>query len=158
MVWIPYNRVFLVPLSCNIVFIHSLINMLLLLLSRFSHVRINMLSSPKCLSVRSLVCVSHFSCVWLIAILWTTDHQAPLSMDSPGKNTGEGCHALLQEIFPTQGLNSHLLRLQHWQEGSLPLRIRKTKDFIFIYSFSSILPFFMQTWVSDLSTFSLSMS
>ena len=30
--------------------------------------------------------------------------------DSPGKNTGEGCHFLLQEIFPTQGLNpfSHI--------------------------------------------------
>ena len=25
--------------------------------------------------------------------------------DSPGKNTGIGCHALLQGIFPTQGLN-----------------------------------------------------
>jgi len=25
--------------------------------------------------------------------------------DSPGKNTGMGCHALLQGIFPTQGLN-----------------------------------------------------
>ena len=25
--------------------------------------------------------------------------------DSPGKNTGVGCHALLQEIFPTKGLN-----------------------------------------------------
>ena len=24
--------------------------------------------------------------------------------DSPGKNTGVGCHALLQGIFPTQGL------------------------------------------------------
>ena len=29
--------------------------------------------------------------------------------DSPGKNTGVGCHALLQEIFPTQGLNLGLL-------------------------------------------------
>ena len=29
--------------------------------------------------------------------------------DSPGKNTGVGCHALLQGIFPTQGLNPHLL-------------------------------------------------
>ena len=28
--------------------------------------------------------------------------------DSPGKNTGAGCHALLQGIFPTQGLNSGL--------------------------------------------------
>ena len=25
--------------------------------------------------------------------------------DSPGKNTGVGCHSLLQEIFPTQGSN-----------------------------------------------------
>ena len=38
--------------------------------------------------------------------------------DSPGKNPGVGCHALLQEIFPTQGLNPRLLRLLHWQEGS----------------------------------------
>ena len=29
--------------------------------------------------------------------------------DSPGKNTEVGCHALLQEIFPTQGLNPGLL-------------------------------------------------
>ena len=31
--------------------------------------------------------------------------------DSPGKNTGVGYCALLQGIFPTQGLNLHLLRL-----------------------------------------------
>ena len=30
--------------------------------------------------------------------------------DSPGKSTGVGCHALLQEIFPTQGSNPGLLR------------------------------------------------
>ena len=29
--------------------------------------------------------------------------------DSPGKNTGVGCHALLQEIFPIQGSNPGLL-------------------------------------------------
>ena len=29
--------------------------------------------------------------------------------DSPGKNTGVGCHSLLQGNFPTQGLNPHLL-------------------------------------------------
>ena len=33
--------------------------------------------------------------------------------DSPGKNTGVGCHALLQGIFPMQGSNLHLL--QCWQ-------------------------------------------
>ena len=41
--------------------------------------------------------------------------------DSPGKNTGVGCHALLQGIFPTQRSNLCLLRLLHWQAGSLAL-------------------------------------
>ena len=41
--------------------------------------------------------------------------------DSPGKNTGVGCHDLLQRISPTQGLNWCLLCLLHWQAGSLPL-------------------------------------
>ena len=41
--------------------------------------------------------------------------------DSLGKNTGVGCHARLQGIFLTQGLNPRLLYLLHWQVGSLPL-------------------------------------
>ena len=41
--------------------------------------------------------------------------------DSPGKNTGMCCHALLQGISPTWGLNPCLLRLPHWQVGSLSL-------------------------------------
>ena len=41
--------------------------------------------------------------------------------DSPGKNTGAGCHFLFQGIFPTQGSNLCLLCLLHWQENSLPL-------------------------------------
>ena len=41
--------------------------------------------------------------------------------DSPGKNTGVGCHALLQGIFLTQGSNPSLLCLLHWQSGFLPL-------------------------------------
>ena len=41
--------------------------------------------------------------------------------DSPGRNTGVGCHALLQGIFLTQGLSSCLLCLLHWLAGSLPL-------------------------------------
>ena len=36
---------------------------------------------------------------------------------SLGKNTGVGCQALLQRIFPTQGSNPRLLGLLHWQEG-----------------------------------------
>ena len=41
--------------------------------------------------------------------------------DTPGKDTGVGCHSLLQGIFPTQGSNPHFLHLLHWQVGSLPL-------------------------------------
>ena len=44
--------------------------------------------------------------------------------DSPRKNTGVGCHALLQGIFLTQGSNLSLLPLLHWQVDSLPLEIR----------------------------------
>ena len=40
--------------------------------------------------------------------------------DSLGKNTGVGCHALFQGLFPTQVLNSHLLHLLNWQVDSLP--------------------------------------
>ena len=38
-------------------------------------------------------------------------------MDFPGKNTGTGCHFLLQEIFPTQGSNPKSSTLQ---AASLP--------------------------------------
>ena len=40
--------------------------------------------------------------------------------DFPGKNTGVGCHFLLQRIFQTRGSNLHLLCPLHWQVGSLP--------------------------------------
>ena len=33
---------------------------------------------------------------------------SPVCGDSPGKNTGVGCHALLRKIFPTQGSNPSL--------------------------------------------------
>ena len=40
--------------------------------------------------------------------------------DFPGKNTGASCHSLLQGIFRTQGSNSRLLLILHWQADSLP--------------------------------------
>ena len=59
-----------------------------------------------------------FSYVWLFATLWTVAHQAPLSMEFLGKNTGMGYHALLQGLFPSQRPNSRLLcllHLLHWR-------------------------------------------
>ena len=41
--------------------------------------------------------------------------------DFPGKNTGVGCHFLLQGIFPTQKWHLSLLHLLRWEVGSLPL-------------------------------------
>ena len=65
------------------------------------------------------MCVlSCFSYVRLFATLWTVAHQAPLVHgDSPGKNTGVGCYALLQGVFLTQGSNLCLLNILHWQAG-----------------------------------------
>ena len=40
---------------------------------------------------------------------WTVTCQTPLSMDFPGKNSGVGCHFLLQGIFLTKGSNLLLL-------------------------------------------------
>ena len=68
---------------------------------------------------KKLSCVlSHFSHVWLFATPWTVACQFLCPWDSPGKNTRVGCRALLQGIFPTQGLNLSLLYLLHWQVDS----------------------------------------
>ena len=55
------------------------------------------------------VSIHSLSRVQLFTTLWTAAHQTPLSLDSPGKNTGVGCHSFLQGIFPIHGLNLCLL-------------------------------------------------
>ena len=72
----------------------------------------------------------------LCLTLWDPTHYSPpvssVYEDSPGKNTRLGCHALLQGILPTQGLNpglshcrqilyclSHQERVLLWQVCSL---------------------------------------
>ena len=83
------------------------------------------------------VLLSRFSRVRLCATLW---RQAPPSWDSPGKDTGGGCHALVQGIFPIQGSNLHLLCLLHWQMGSLPLVPPGKAMCTYIPSFLDFLP------------------
>ena len=56
----------------------------------------------------------------ILYILLTVACQLHCPWDSPGKNTGVGCHAL-QGIVLTQGSNLHLLSFLHWQAGSLSL-------------------------------------
>ena len=47
--------------------------------------------------------------------------------DSPGKNSGVGCHVLLQGIFPIQGLN---LGLPHWRQILYCLSYKGSPDWI----------------------------
>ena len=49
----------------------------------------------------------------LCSTLWDPMDCSPPSSpwDFPGKNTGEGCHFLLQGIFPTQGLKLQFMLL-----------------------------------------------
>ena len=60
--------------------------------------------------------------LFVVAVVQSLGHVQPARLlcpwGFPGKNTGVGCHFLLQVIFPTQGSNPHLL---HWQVNSLPL-------------------------------------
>ena len=49
--------------------------------------------------------VQSLSHVRLFVTPWNEAHQAPLLMDSPGKNIGMGCHSLLQGILLTQDSN-----------------------------------------------------
>ena len=56
------------------------------------------------------------SCLTL-ATPWTIACQVTL-WDSLGKNTGVGCHFLLQGIFLDQGSNLHLLHWQKYQNRS----------------------------------------
>ena len=55
------------------------------------------------------MCVSYSVLSDSFATPWTVAHQAPLSIDFSGKNTGVGCHFLFQGTFPTQGSSPGLL-------------------------------------------------
>ena len=54
------------------------------------------------------VCLVVQSCPTLCDCMDYSPPGSSVHRDSPGKNTGVGCHALLQGIFPTQGSNPGL--------------------------------------------------
>ena len=90
-------------------------------------------SGPYCLTLIGHVCVcvcvcvcvlganSLQSCLTLCNPLDCSPPGSSVHVNSPGRNTGVGCHALLQGVFPTEGSNPLLLHLLLWQAGSLPL-------------------------------------
>ena len=67
------------------------------------------------------VCVCVYACTRSVAqlcptLLWPHGpwpSRLPCPWDFPDRNTGVGCHFLIQAIFPTQGLNPCLLHLLH---------------------------------------------
>ena len=59
--------------------------------------------------------------VRLFVTPWTVACQAPLSKDSPGKNTGVGYHAVLPGDLPDPGIKPASLMSPALQAGSLPL-------------------------------------
>ena len=96
--------------------------MLLLLLNAFSRVRLCAAYSKFHIAKLSgfpaekvwRYTFSHTKCVCVcvcVCVLVASDSLLPrgLSWNSPGKNTGVGCHCLLQGISPTQGSNPNLL-------------------------------------------------
>ena len=74
---------------------------------------------PQIIASSPIVCVfmlSCFRCIWLYGL---QPARLLCLCDFLGKNTGVGCHGLLQWTFPNQGSNLSLLRLLHWQADSL---------------------------------------
>ena len=98
-----------------------------------------------------------------VAQLWLcdpVDRSPPGSSahgDSPGKNTGVGCLALLQGIFPTQGSNPGLpnyrwILYQRSYQGSLPSTIWSL-IFVLVSLVAQMvknLPAMRETWVRSL--------
>ena len=57
--------------------------------------------------------VKSLSHLQLLATPWTASHQAPASMDFPGKSTGVGCHCLLHAIFSGDKIKTYKLSRKH---------------------------------------------
>ena len=65
----------------------------------------------------------YLSQVQLFVTSWTIQGASFLCpWNFPNKNSGVGCHFLLQGIFQTHASNPDLLQFLHWQVDSLPLR------------------------------------
>ena len=67
------------------------------------------LQNSTCLSLSdcAVLCLVTQSCstLWLPGLQYAS---SSVHGDSPGSSAGVGCHALLQQVFPTQGLNPGL--------------------------------------------------
>ena len=87
------------------------------------------------ISERVCVCLVTQSCPILCDPMDCSLPGSSIDRDSPGKNTGVGCHALLQGIFPTQGSNPGLPHcrqiLYHLSHQGSPWILKKYMTCIF---------------------------
>ena len=83
---------------------------------------LNLISVSQTLILLLLFLLSCFSRVRLCATPQMAAHQAPLSRDSPGKNTGVGCHFLLQrmKVKSESEVAQSCLTLSNPMDWSLP--------------------------------------
>ena len=90
------------------------------------------------------LCAQSFSHIQLFATPWTAGLLCPWGF--PSKNTGVGCHFLLLGIFQTQGWNSSLLCLLHWQADSLPSPPGKPLLVLQVYTIHTQYVFLINWW------------
>ena len=76
------------------------------------------INAPSRMRARVLRC---FSRVTLCDPIDYSQPDSPVHGDSPGKNTGVGCHVHLLGNLPDPGIKSYLFCLLHWQAVSLSL-------------------------------------
>ena len=82
------------------------------------------------------MCLVAQSCPTLCDLMDCSLSGSSVHWDSPGKNTGVGCHALLQGIFPTQGSNQGVLHcrriLYHLSHQRSPNQLCSSLYHIFV--------------------------
>ena len=76
-----------------------------------------------------LLLLSRFSCVRLCATPQRAAHQAPRPQDSPGKNTGVGCHFLLQCMKVKSERSRSVVSDSQRPHGLQPTRLLHPRDF-----------------------------
>ena len=99
-----------------------------------------------------LLLLSHFSHVQLCATPETAAHQAPCPWDSPGNNTGVGCHFLLQcmKVKSESEVAQSCPTLSDPMDCSLPVAlIKEWSDYwaSLVAQMVKNLPAIQETWV-----------
>ena len=93
-------------------------------------------SGGACVCVCARVCVhvgaQWLSWVWFFATLWTLASRFLCPWDFPSKNTGVGCHFLLQEGLPDPGIEpvSPALQADSLPLGSPEVLISLTREWV----------------------------